>query len=129
MMKTGETNSSVLTINGGSSSIKFALFEADPAMRRIMTGKIEGIGLQNGRFVAKGDTESDNFSRSIVVPDHAAAVNILMDWIQEKIEPGSLAALAHRVVHGGPKYWKPQRISPAMIEELRQLSPFDPEHL
>jgi acetate kinase len=56
-------------------------------------------------------------------------VNVLMDWIQEKIEHGALAAVGHRVVHGGPKYWEPQRITPAMVAELRVLSPFDPEHL
>ena len=53
-----------------------------------------------------------------------------MDWIQERIERKfELAAVGHRVVHGGPKYWEPQFITPEMIAELRQLSPFDPEHL
>jgi acetate kinase len=55
--------------------------------------------------------------------------DILMDWIQERIERGALAAVGHRVVHGGPKYWEPQRITPEMIGTLQQLSPFDPEHL
>ncbi len=52
-----------------------------------------------------------------------------MDWVQERIGLGLLAAVGHRVVHGGPKYWEPQRITPAMVEELHHLSPFDPEHL
>jgi acetate kinase len=128
-MKTGSIQRSVLTVNGGSSSIKFALFEADRAMRRVLTGQIEGVGLPRGRFSVKGLDEADNFSRTIAVPDHTAAVNTLMDWLQEKIKLGSLAAVGHRVVHGGPKYWKPQRITPAMVRELRHLSPFDPEHL
>ncbi len=122
-------NSSVLTVNGGSSSIKFALFEANAAMRQILSGRIDGVGLPQGSFVGKGLAESDNFSRQVAVPDHTAAVNVLMDWIQERIECGTLAAVGHRVVHGGPKYWEPQRITPAMMDELRQLSPFDPEHL
>jgi acetate kinase len=50
-----------------------------------------------------------------------------MDWIEERRDP--LAAIGHRVVHGGPKYSAPQRITAEMIGELRQLSPFDPEHL
>jgi acetate kinase len=119
----------VLTVNGGSSSIKFALFAATRAMRRLIAGRIEGIGLPKGRFVVKGLHEKDGFSRAVKVPDHTAAVNLLMDWIQERIESGTLAAVGHRVVHGGPKYWEPQRITPAMIKELHQLSPFDPEHL
>ncbi len=52
-----------------------------------------------------------------------------MDWIEEKIQRDGLAAVGHRVVHGGPRYWEPQRITPEMIEALHQLSPFDPEHL
>ena len=119
----------ILTINGGSSSIKFALFEAGDALRRIHAGRIEGIGLPQGSFTVKGTNDTDNFSRQIVAPDHTAAVNVLMDWIEERIQRGELAAVGHRVVHGGPKYWEPQRITPDMIEELRQLSPFDPEHL
>jgi acetate kinase len=119
----------ILTINGGSSSIKFALFETGDALRRILAGRIEDIGSPQGSFTVKGSNAADNISRQIVVPDHTAAVAILMDWVQERIERGALAAVGHRVVHGGPKYWEPQRITPAMIDELHQLSPFDPEHL
>jgi acetate kinase len=126
-MKSSE--SSVLTVNGGSSSIKFALFEAGAALRRILDGRIEGIGLPQGDFTVKGQDQAGNFSRPAVMPDHTAAVAVLMDWIQARLERDVLAAVGHRVVHGGPKYWEPQRITPAMIDELHQLSPFDPEHL
>jgi acetate kinase len=119
----------ILTINGGSSSIKFALFGTDGKLERILAGRIEGVGLPQTRFMAKGREAADNFSRPISAPDHAAAVNVLVDWIQQRIEGGSLAAVGHRVVHGGPDYWKPQRITPEMVEALHQLSPFDPEHL
>jgi acetate kinase len=119
----------VLTINGGSSSIKFALFEAGPSCRRILQGRIEGIGLPAGSFAVKDLNERGSFSRPIIAPDHTAAVAVLMDWVEERLQRGALAAVGHRVVHGGPKYWQPQPITPAMIAELRQLSPFDPEHL
>lgn len=128
-MKTSPPQRAVLTINGGSSSIKFALFEANLAMPRILAGRIEGVGLAHGNLIVKGLKETDNFSRPLVVPDHTAAVNVVMDWIQERVEGGSLAAVGHRVVHGGPDYWEPQRITPKLIEALHQLSPFDPEHL
>jgi acetate kinase len=62
-------------------------------------------------------------------PDHAVAVKVLMDWIDERSDRGALTAVGHRVVHGGPKYSKPQRITADMVEELHRLSPFDPEHL
>jgi acetate kinase len=120
---------SVLTINGGSSSIKFALFGANGAPRRILEGRIEGIGLPQGSFKVKGLEQADNFSRPVVVRDHTAAVNVVMDWAKDRLESGTLAAIGHRIVHGGPKYWQPQRITPEMINELHQLSPFDPDHL
>jgi acetate kinase len=120
---------SVLTVNGGSSSIKFALFlMADPPIRTL-AGRIEGIGSQKGTFVAKGQGEKEAFSRSLPLPDHVAAINVLMDWVMERIKGEDLAAVGHRVVHGGPKYWQPQTITPEMVEELSQLSQFDPEHL
>ena len=128
-MKTRSVQRAVLTVNGGSSSIKFALFDTNRTMRRILAGRIEGVGLPQGRFVVKGLNETDSFSRPATMPDHTAAVNVLMDWIQERIKHGALAAVGHRVVHGGPNYWEPQRITPAIIKELHQLSPFDPEHL
>jgi acetate kinase len=119
----------VLTINGGSSSIKFALFDADPMLRRILAGRIERIGLPQATFVAKGLNEADNFTRSVTAPNHTTAVELLMDWIEERIRRGELTAVGHRVVHGGLKYSEPQQITAEMVEELHQLQPFDPEHL
>jgi acetate kinase len=119
----------VLTINGGSSSIKFALFEADPGLRRTLEGRIEGIGLPEGGFKVRGLNSKENLSRPVVAKDHATAVNILMDWIQEGVKTTTLTAVGHRVVHGGLKYWRPERITTEMIEALHQLSPFDPDHL
>jgi acetate kinase len=72
---------------------------------------------------------ADNFSRPVTAPDHTVAVGALMDWIEERIGAGMLTAVGHRVVHGGPKYSEPQRITADMVEELHRLSPFDPDHL
>jgi acetate kinase len=52
-----------------------------------------------------------------------------MDWIGQRSGRETLAAVGHRVVHGGPEYSEPQLITAAMVEELRRLSPFDPKHL
>jgi acetate kinase len=119
----------ILTINGGSSSIKFALFEAGDSLRRVLEGGIERIGLPEATFAVKGVNEADNFARQVAAPDHTAAVGALMDWIEERIGRGGLAAVGHRVVHGGPRYSDPQVITSEMGEELRQLRLFDPEHL
>jgi len=122
-------NPRILTINGGSSSIKFALFEAGDSLRRILEGGIERIGLPEATLRVKGLNQADNFSRLVTAPDHTVAVDILMDWIEERSGRGALTAVGHRVVHGGPKYSEPQRITAEMLEELHRLSPFDPEHL
>jgi acetate kinase len=120
---------SVLTVNGGSSSIKFALFEVGTASGRIFAGKIEGIGQPQGRMTVKGSDDDDTFSRPLAVSDHPGAVGVLMDWLQPRIDHGALAAIGHRVVHGGPKHWEPTRITPELVKELRLIIPFDPEHL
>ena len=77
----------------------------------------------------KGVDPADNVSRSVTAPDHTVAVGALMDWVDERGGHDALAAVGHRVVHGGPKYSQPQRITAEMVEELHRLSPFDPEHL
>jgi acetate kinase len=123
-------NPRILTINGGSSSIKFALFEVvSGSFKRIQEGIIERIGLPESTLRVKGLNQDDNYTRSVTASDHAMAADILVNWIQERCGHDVLAAIGHRVVHGGPKYSGPQRITTEMIEELRQLSPFDPEHL
>jgi acetate kinase len=119
----------VLTINGGSSSIKFALFEAGESLKRILEGSIERIGLPDASLRVNSLNPAGSFSRSVNAPDHTVAVEVLMDWIDERRDQGILDAVGHRVVHGGPKYSEPQVITAEMIAELHRLSPFDPEHL
>ncbi len=114
----------ILTVNGGSSSIKFALFEPGDPPRRVQSGQIERIGQATARLLV-----GDAAPKDIAAPDHAAAVQVLMEWLEAGAGPGVLAAVGHRVVHGGPTYSEPQRITADMVEELRRLSPFDPGHL
>ena len=122
-------NPRILTINGGSSSIKFALFDAGDSLQRILEGGIDRIGLPEATLRVKGLNPSDSFSRPVTAPDHMAAVDALMDWIEERSGSDALTAVGHRVVHGGPKYYKPQRVTAEMVEELHRLSAFDPDHL
>jgi acetate kinase len=123
------SNPRILTVNGGSSSIKFALFEAGDSLHRILVGGIERIGLPDARFHVKSSNQADSLSRSVKAPDHAAAVAVLMDWIEKYSGSDGLTAVGHRIVNGGPKYYKSQRFTPEMVEELRRLSSFDPDHM
>ena len=122
-------NPHILTINGGSLSIKFALFESGDSLQRILEGGIERIGLPDATLQVKGLNPADNVSRLVSAPDHTVAVGVLMDWLEAHSSRDDLTAVGHRVVHGGPTYSQPQRITPAMLEELHRISPFDPEHL
>ena len=112
----------ILTINGGSSSIKFAVFEeAGPG--RVLEGAIERLGLSDASLWMKG--QGLDVFRQIVVPDYETAVTVLT----ESIDFGALAAVGHRVVHGGQRYSKSHLITEIMLDDLRRLGPFDPEHL
>ncbi|MEO9228557.1 MAG: acetate/propionate family kinase [Devosia sp.] len=122
-------NGRILTINGGSSSIKFAIFEGSSPFLRTLHGGIERIGVQGTTLTVKGPRPEDNFSQSAFANDHAMAATTLIDCIVGRLGDDQLAAIGHRVVHGGPDYSKPRRVDPSMIKRLRALSAFDPQHL
>ena len=124
-----KAGSSILTINSGSSSIKFSLFEATGSLRRIYEGAIERIGQNHSTLHVKGLSTVDNFSRKVETSDHLDAASVLMDWLQKQHDSETISAVGHRIVHGGPKYSEAQKITPEMIAELRRISPFDPQHL
>ncbi len=90
-------DSHILTINGGSSSIKFALFEAAGSLCRILQGEIERIGLPESTLRVSGLKPTDQLSRPLNAPDHAVAVSILMDWIEQRLGCDALTAVGHRL--------------------------------
>jgi acetate kinase len=121
-------SANILTINGGSSSIKFALFEAGDSLRRVLHGRIERIGLPDAMFMLN-DAAGRNISEPVAVSDYRAAASLLMDKLEQRVGRDKLDAVGHRVVHGGNAYHEPERITSQMLAALKQLSPFDPEHL
>jgi acetate kinase len=118
----------VLAINGGSSSIKFALFAVDADMPRLSSGKIDRIASSESTFTF-AETGKEPRTESIEAPDHGAAAAALMDHLEKRLEGGLLRAAGHRVVHGGPNHRHPERVTAQLIEDLRRLKPYDPEHL
>lgn len=119
----------ILTINGGSSSIKFALFETGVSLERILSGEVQHIGSSEAVFQVNDPIRGGVVTRPVAAGDYSAAVAFLADWIQERLGPEGLSALGHRVVHGGPKYNEARAVTPEVIMELERLSPFDPMHL
>jgi acetate kinase len=90
----------VLTINGGSSSIRFAVYEAGEALRRQLDGKIDRIGLRGTNLVVSDQAGKPQISRRLAAADHRTAVGLLLDWLEGQPVFASIEAVGHRVVHG-----------------------------
>jgi len=118
----------VLTINGGSSSIKFALYRSGEPPERMLFGKIDRIGLPGAILMADGPALNDSESRNVNAPNHGSAANVLLDWLKTQIPFESLRGVGHRVVHG-MQYSEPQQVTPALLDELRRNIAYDPDHL
>jgi acetate kinase len=95
----------ILTINAGSSSVRYALFSSGKAPRRLFDGKLERLGSEPAATTAQRVVQ-EVATKSSIAPD----------------------AVGHRVVHG-MLHTQPERVSAALLEELRRITPFDPEHL
>jgi acetate kinase len=118
----------VLTINGGSSSIRFAVYEVSETPRRQLDGKIDRIGLSGTNVIVKNPAGTPPPGRRLAATDHRAAVGTLLDWLEEQPVMASVKAVGHRVVHG-MKHSEPERITPKLLAELHRITPYDPEHL
>ena len=117
----------LLTINSGSSSLRFAAFR-DTA-ERVCAGKFDRLGLADARLVFVDPQSGKKTEIGLGQADHMACIPRLVELLEQKGGPVVLDAVGHRIVHGGPHYQQPQRVDDAMLAELRRLSPFDPEHL
>ncbi|MEO7493388.1 MAG: acetate/propionate family kinase [Massilia sp.] len=123
------TNSAqVLTINAGSSSIKFALYALDPEPKIAFDGTIDDIGGAHSRFTVHGST-SDQVDRLFPIPERVTAVNVLVDWLLTRLQPDSLAAISHRVVFGSADYGSTRRVDSFLLSDLYDAVTSDPEHL
>jgi acetate kinase len=123
-----QDNSSVLTINGGSSSIKFALYRNGNPLERILSGKIDRIGIHGTTLTFDGLKRNEQSCRSIESSDHSSAVNFLIDWLEEQKEFSTVKAVGHRVVHG-MNHTAPELVTPELLDDLYRITPFDPDHL
>ncbi len=122
----------VLTINAGSSSIKFAVFELvqGGSLAPVSHGQIEGIGTAP-HFVAKdsaGATLAEHRWPQDARQTHEALLSHLLGWVDSHLGQAVLAAVGHRVVHGGPTHAAPERVTDGLLEQLAGLTPLAPLH-
>jgi acetate kinase len=118
----------ILTINGGSSSIKFALYQIGEPLRQGLHGKIDRIGLSGTNLTFIDPTGKQEKSCTFPASDHKSAANFLIDWLEEQTAFESVQAVGHRVVHG-MQHTAPELVTQELLEELHRITPFDPEHL
>jgi acetate kinase len=115
----------ILTINGGSSSIKFALFQDPEPLQRRLSGKIDRIGLSGATFSFNDLANQRKDSQSLAASDHQSAANTMFDWLEAQPDFASVRAVGHRVVHG-MKHTEPELVTPEVLDELNRLRPSDP---
>jgi acetate kinase len=126
--------SCILTVNGGSSSLKFALFDyqqahAGSSLERVIAGKIERIGLPDACVTVSEPDGKVRETWTVTAPDLGASAEVLITWLDKHVGREALAGVGHRVVHGGPRFHHPEPITAEVIAELRRLSPLDVDHL
>jgi len=109
----------ILTLNAGSSSIKYKLFEDKTP---ILSGLIEGIGEQKGRWHHQNESQERSF------PGHQQAFAALANQLNNDLHGRVIEGVGHRVVHGGDTLWQPTIITPAVLAEIKDLARLAPLH-
>jgi acetate kinase len=118
----------VLAINGGSSSIRFGVYEAGETPRPRLNGKIDRIGLTGTSLIVNEPAEQPAAPRRLAAADHRTAVAFLLDWLETQPIFASVKAAGHRVVHG-MSHSQPERVTPKLLAELHRITPYAPDHL
>ncbi|WP_295003174.1 acetate/propionate family kinase [uncultured Dechloromonas sp.] len=122
----------ILTINAGSSSIKFALFPLDHPIspEAEVSGQIDGIGAETTKMVAKnkaGERIADQLLEGSKV-NHAQSFDALLKWFTASHANWRIVAVGHRVVHGGERYSQPTVIDDTVLGHLQSFIPLAPLH-
>jgi acetate kinase len=124
---------SILTLNAGSSSIKFALYRQDPHLQCLLRGQVDRIGhTENAIEVDAMDTIAGKgparTRHPIAAGDFDTAAAAMLAWLEAQPEYRSITGVGHRVVHGMQRS-EPEPATDALLAELRRLIPDDPDHL
>ena len=120
----------ILTLNAGSSSIKFAAYRVGGReLAPLATGMVDGIGGAATFSAAATGGQPDKRPIAAAGPvDHKAALGAVMDWLYQSEQGFRIVAVGHRVVHGGPDFDQPILIDQARLAQLRGLAPLAPLH-
>jgi len=118
----------VLTINSGSSSIKFALYSSDGSWERILNGKVDRIGITDTCLHFNNLKKNKKGNLKIEVSDHKSVAKFLIDWLEKQVDFSSINAIGHRVVYG-MQHSIPELITSGLLKELSLITSYDLDHL
>ncbi|HLT77535.1 MAG TPA: acetate/propionate family kinase [Ferrovibrio sp.] len=121
------TEETVLALNAGSSSIKFALFRRGDPPCELARGALRRLGQPGTTLSVR--REGENRPGVTPVPPHADPVGFLLGWLRANLALDDIVAIGHRVVSGGPEHSVPEWLSPALLEDLRRYAFFAPDHM
>ena len=118
---------SILSLNAGSSSIKFALFDTENNLKATVRGEIEDLGSEP-HLVARDEAGKVMIEKRLPA-GFDSALHTLLDFADAHLGRDGLAAVGHRVVHGGADHIAPEVITPDLLTALKALTPLDPLHM
>jgi acetate kinase len=118
----------ILTVNGGSSSIRFALYQGDEPLKLRLSGKVDRIGSSGTNLTFNAPSDGQQKAITLAAPDFNSAAHLLIDSLEKLDDFPSIRIVGHRLVHG-MQHSEPELVTQALLEELHRISPFDPDHL
>jgi len=117
-----------LALNAGSSSLKFALYDAGGALTVTTRGEVENLD-STPHFVARDSKGAVLSETRGETANFAATLDGLLKFIDDHLGDSRLSAVGHRIVHGGAEHVAPELVTPALLEAIKALIPLDPLHL
>jgi acetate kinase len=126
---TTENQSLILTINGGSSSIKFAVFSAAASPERFLSGQVERIGTPSAHLTANRTNSPITEPKLVAAATFDEGIQSILAYLQTNLGASTISAIGHRIVHGGLHLLDHQLITADLIAELRRAQPLDLSHL
>ncbi len=120
--------SNILIVNGGSSSIKFAIFDLGEMGDKIVSGQINKLGSKHPVFSYKNNFNDEKYKIEIRSKDFTEAAGYLIDWLKKQKYFDKIVCIGHRIVHGMEHNY-PEIVNEKLLNELKKISEYDPDHL
>ena len=119
----------ILTMNRGSSTLKSALYQAEAETKLLVSMAVDHTGVSGSRLEITDPSGTVLLDSSVDRGDATAPLEAMLAWLGERGFQARLAAVGHRLVHGGPSHKDQQRITPEFLAEIEQLIPLAPDHM